>query len=292
MRASPRTLQGIVMMCAASLSYNLNDTFTKFLVSGYDITQIIFVRSVIATPLLVFLAVLIGRTRVRWSRKVFFHAIRGAINLMAAYLYINGLQYLSVAEATVILFSSPLIVTLLSAFYFKEPASADKWAASICSFIGVIIAIRPGASTFQFASLYILSASLLYAANSLTARYIPEEDNLWTISFFGALFAALFVSPFAIADWKPVHSEDLAFFTAAALCSSLGVGLSSLAYRLALAGDLAPFAYSGLIWSLAITWIVWDTVPTAWTFLGAAVIAASSLFYFLASRRGGLARLE
>jgi drug/metabolite transporter (DMT)-like permease len=284
MHASSRAVQGIAMMCMASLCFTLNDTVTKFLVVRYNIPEIILMRSVIALPLLVIIAVVIGRARIRWSSKVFFHAVRGALNLAAAYLYIHGLQYLSIAEATVILFSSPLIVTLASAFFFKEAVGWQKWAAAICSFTGVIIAIRPGADAFQPASLFILAASFLYAANSLTARWIPEADNLWTVSFFGAAFSALFVAPLAITDWIPVRSEDLALFTAAALCSSLGIGLSALAYRLAQASDLAPYAYSGLIWSLGITWIVWETIPTSWTFLGALVIVASSLFHFLSSR--------
>ena len=286
MPSSSGPMRGIVMLCLASLCFNLNDTFTKFLVLDYHVSEIILLRSLIALPLLVVLAMVLGRARVRWSPRIVFHAIRGALNLVAAYLYINGLEFLSVAEATVILFSSPLIVTLASALIFKEVVGWQKWAAALCSFLGVIIAIRPGAETFQPASLFILAASFLYAANSLTARWIPEADNLWTVSFFGAASSALFIAPVAVTAWTPVQAEHLLLFTAAALCSSLGIGLASLAYKLAQSSDLAPFAYSGLIWSLAITWIVWGTMPTAWTIAGALVIAASSLFYALSRRRG------
>lgn len=274
------------MMCLASLCFNLNDTFTKFLALDYEIAEIIFLRSIIALPLLALIAVIIGRTRVQWSSRVLLHAVRGGLNLIAAYLYINGLLYLSIAEATVILFSSPLIVIMASALFFGERVTWRKWAAAIGSFSGVIIAIQPGAETFSPASLFILAASCLYAANSVTARWIPEADNLWTVSFFGALFAALFISPMAISDWTPVKAEDLLFFSAAALCSSLGIGLASLAYRLTPAADLAQSAYSGLIWSMGITWIVWGVIPGIWTFAGSFVIVGSSLFYAISLRRG------
>ena len=68
-------------------------------------------------------------------------------------------------------------------------------------------------------------------------------------------------------------------------CSSLAIGLGSLAYRSALASDLAPFSYSGLIWSLGVTWIVWGTVPGAATFLGAAIIASSAFLHVVSARR-------
>jgi len=271
------------MICLGSLCFNLNDTTTKFLIDHYPISMIIFLRSMLALPLLVVMAILIGRTHVSRSSKLGFHAIRGALNLLAAYLYIKGLEYLSVAEATVILFALPLIVTAASALLFKELVGWKKWAAGICSFAGVIIAIRPGSDAFQPASLLILAASFLYAANSVTARWLPEADDLWTVSFMAAGFSAIFVAPVAIGNWTAVAAEDLVLFAAAAVFSSLGIGLGSMAYRLAPASDLAPFGYSGLIWSLAITWIVWGTFPSIWTIAGALVIICSSIFYFLIS---------
>lgn len=275
--------RGIGMICLGSLCFNLNDASTKFLIDDYPISMIIFLRSMLALPLLATMAILVGRTRVAASSKLGFHAIRGALNLLAAYLYIRGLEYLSVAEATVILFALPLMVTAASALLFRELVGWKKWAAGICSFIGVIIAIRPGSDAFQPASLFILAASFLYAANSVTARWLPEADNLWTVSFLAAGFSAIFVAPVALGNWTAVAVEDLTLFASAAVFSSLGIGLGSMAYRLAPASDLAPFGYSGLIWSLAITWIVWGTIPGTWTFVGAFVVICSSVFYLMIS---------
>jgi drug/metabolite transporter (DMT)-like permease len=273
------------MMCVGSLSFTLNDTITKFLIDSYHVTVIIFVRSVLAMPLLVLLAVTLSRERVRWSHRVLFHGVRGSVGLLAAYLYISGLEFLSVAEATVIVFASPIIITAATVLIFKEHVGWRTWAAVVMSFLGVTIAIQPGAATFQPASLFILAASFLYATNSLTARWIPEEDNLWTVSFFGAFFSALLVSPMALTHWGTLDAADFALFGCAALCSSLGIGLGSLAYRMARASDLAPFGYSGLIWSLSVTWVVWGTMPGLWTFVGAFVIASSVLFHFMSPQQ-------
>lgn len=284
MALSSGTLRAIMMLCLGALCFTLNDTITKFLIPRYDVTVIILVRSLLALPLLAVMAAVIGRQRVRWSRRAPLHAVRGAVNLLAAYLYIRGLEYLTVAEATVVVFASPFIITVASVAIFREHVGLHNWASVLVSFVGVIIAIQPGADTFQPASLFILGASVLYATNSLTARWIPHDDNLWTVSFFGAACAAVFVSPFAIGHWVPPNAGDLLLFAAAALCSSFGIGLGSVAYRSARASDLAPFAYSGLIWSLSVTWIVWSTVPGVWTFVGAFIIMASSQFHFFAPK--------
>lgn len=291
MTAPSGTARAIVLMVLAALCFTLNDTITKFLIDQYAIGFIILIRSLIALPLLMVLAIVLGRDRVRWSTAVGLYAVRGGIGLLAAWMYILGLHSLSVAEATVIVFASPFLITLGSAVIFREKVGWRKWAAVLVCFAGVVIAIQPGAETFQPASLLILACAFLYATISLTARFLPREDSLWTMSFFGAAFSALFVLPLTVGDWKPLRFEDLALFFGAALCSSLGIGLGSLAYRSAPASDLAPFAYSGLIWSTLLTWLVWSSIPGVWTLVGAAIIASSSIFHVLsrnaAARHGG-----
>ncbi|MDB5664181.1 DMT family transporter [Cypionkella sp.] len=285
MLARPPILRAIMMMCLAALCFTLNDTMTKFLLVDYHVTVIILLRSLMAMPLLMVLGLMLGGGPVRWSRRVWFHALRGAINLLGAYLYIKGLTYLTVAEASVIVFASPCMVTAGSVLFFKETVIWQKWAAVLVSFVGVIIAIQPGAGTFQPASLFILGAAFLYAINSLTSRWIPEQDSLWTVSFLGAAASALFMAPFTIGHWSHVDPLDIIWFAGAALCSSLGIGLGTLAYRSAPAADLAPFSYSGLIWSIIVTWIVWSAAPGLATLLGALIIAASSAFHFMARRQ-------
>lgn len=277
-------LWAVTLLCLGSLGYTLNDTLTKFLIQRYSVPTIIFIRGLMALPLIAVLAVVMGGDRVRWPKSLWPHAFRGALGLVAASLYIRALETLSVAEATVIVFASPLIVTAGSALIFRERVEWHKWVSVLVSFAGVIVAVQPGAAAFKPGSILILGAAMLYATMSLTARWVRPEDNFWSVSFFGSAFAALYVAPLTIGEWRAFHLQDVPLFIGAALCSSLAVGCSTLAYRSAPASDLSPFAYSGLIWSIGATWIVWGAAPLPWTIAGAAVVASSAVFQFLARR--------
>lgn len=182
LRSLNPTARAICLLCLAALGYTLNDTFTKFLIERYPLLIIIFVRSVMALPLLALMAGLISGEVVRWPRSIWPHAIRGAVGLMAASLYIMGLGTLSVAEATVIVFASPLFVTAASSLIFGERVGWRKWASVIISFLGVIVAISPGTASFKPASLFVLASALLYATLSLSARWVHPEDNFWSVS--------------------------------------------------------------------------------------------------------------
>jgi drug/metabolite transporter (DMT)-like permease len=66
--------------------------------------------------------------------------------------------------------------------------------------------------------------------------------------------------------------------------ATAGQWLMIMAYGKARAAVLAPLTYAQLIWATALGFIVFGAVPGAWTYGGAAIIAASGLY--IAYREG------
>ncbi|QWK80578.1 DMT family transporter [Ochrobactrum sp. BTU1] len=271
----PLRFLGAALVCVSSLAFTLNDTTTKFLIADYDVSSIILIRSLMALPILYLFHVRTSGRRKIWSARIGLHALRGAFGLIAAYLYIASLKTLTVAEATVILFMTPVLITAMTRFLLKENVSIRSWLSVCFCFLGVIVAINPRASSFNYAIALVGTSSVFYAINAISSRLIPSEDNLWTISFFGAFFSALFIAPFAIEHWRVVQVPHLAQFGAAAAFSSLGIGLSAIAYRMTSPALLAPFGYSGLIWSITATWLFWGVHPSLNAILGTLIILGS-----------------
>lgn len=275
----------IGLTCLAALCFTLNDSVTKVLIGRYDVTVIIVLRSLIAMPLLALIPRLIGQKPVGRSPAIALHALRGALGLCAAWLYILGLRTLSVAEATVLVFASPLLITLISVAFLRETVNRWQWAAAVTSFGGVVVALQPGLAPLSADAVLVLCSAVLYALVAILARWLPKDESLWQVSFYGAFFAALFVAPFAWAQDLGPAPKDLWLFTAAALCSGLGIGLGSIAYRMAAASDLAPFGYSGLVWSGLVTLAFWGVLPGPWTLAGMGIVAASGALHYAARRR-------
>lgn len=272
----------IALCCLSALCYTLNDSITKFLIDRYDVTVIIFVRSLIALPILALLPFLSGQKPIGRSEGLALHALRGLLGLCAAWLYILGLRSLSVAEATVLVFASPLLITLASALWLRERVTRWQWAAVLTSFGGVIIALQPGLAPLSGDAILVLLSAVLYAAVALLARWLPKGENFWQVSFYGAFFACLFVAPFALRHNVVPASADLWLFTAASMTSAFGIGFGSIAYRMAAASDLAPFGNSSLLWSVLVTFAFWGVVPGVWTLAGMAIIIASAGFHYAA----------
>lgn len=275
----------IATICAGVAFLVANDAVAKLLTDRYSPIQIVFLRNLIAVPIIaaVILAVF-GSAGLR-SRHLPLHALRGALMVIGAWLYFTALIYLPLAEATALVFSAPIFITALSVPLLGEHVGWRRWGAVLLGFVGVLVIVRPGSAAFQLAALLPVGTALVYAIFMMSARWINRGERLWTMMLFAMLFPMIYAAPFAIANWAPVQAGDIALFVAVAVFGSLGLALIGQAFRMAPAAIVAPFDYTALIWATGLGWLIWGDVPMPWTILGAAIIVASGIIIILREAR-------
>ncbi len=272
-------------MCAGVLSLALNDAMAKWLVERYSPFQILFVRSTLALPVVAMMVLVMdGPTGFR-SARLSIHVLRALLGIAAAYAFILSLRFLPLAEGTALFFAAPLMVTALAALLLRDSVDWQRWGASIVGFLGVLIIVRPGSAAFDPASLLAVTAAALYAVIMISARWIDSRDGFRTMMLYSTLFPAVLCSFSLFMDWPESEPLDIAIFAAMALFGPLGVALLTQAFRLAPAGVIAPFEYTGLIWATLLGWFIWNGVPDYWTYFGAAVIVSSGIYIIVRESR-------
>jgi len=276
-----RVSRGILTICAGVALLVLNDAIAKLLTANYDPIQIIFLRNLIAAPLIAFLALLFHGHRGLITRHLLLHTWRGILMVLSAYLYFTSLRFLPLAEATALIFAAPIFITALSVPLLGEAVGWRRWGAVILGFVGVLIVVQPGGATFQAASLLPLASAFVYALLMISARWIHPSESMWTMMLYVVLFPMIYSAPFALQAWEPVHTPDLWFFLAIAVCGNLGITLIGQAFRSAPAAVVAPFDYTALIWATGLGWLIWGDIPQSWTIVGALVIMISGIIIVL-----------
>jgi len=275
----------ILTICAGVAFLVMNDAAAKLLTDRYAPIQIVFLRNLIAVPLIAALILAVfGRTGLR-SRHLRLHALRGLLMVVAAALFFTALRVMPLAEATALVFSAPIFITALSVPLLGERVGWRRWAAVLVGFVGVLVIVRPGSAAFQLAALLPVGTALGYALFMITARWIGRDERLWTMMLFAMFFPLLYSALPAFAVWTPVQPRDVALFGAMAVCGSLGLSLIGQAFRMAPAAIVAPFDYTALIWATGLGWLIWGDIPGAWTIAGAAIIMSSGVFIILREAR-------
>ena len=280
-QAAPKNLRAIGLMCAGVLFLVVNDAIGKKLVERFDPFQILFARSVVALP---FVAILVyssyGLEGFR-SGRLLIHVFRALLAVVATYLFIKSLASLSLAEATSFIFTAPIFVAALSMPLLRQRVGIARLIAICTGFIGALIVLQPGTDRLHLASFLALGAAFLTAFIMISARWIDKGDRFWTMTFYMTLFSGVFCAFVLVTDWPAIGSGELLLLVTMAAAGTLGIALITEAFRTGDASAVAPFDYTALIWASLIGWIFWGSIPGLPVYLGAAIIAASSLYLVL-----------
>ncbi len=295
---------GIGYLVVAMFFFSVQDVIIKFLSGDLAVHQIVFVRSLIAIPLIVLIARIeggVGRLR---TRRLGLQLFRGAIGFCAYTAFYLSIASVPLGLATTLFFAAPLFVTALAVLILKEHVSIRRWLAVIVGFAGIVIALQPGADAFDPAALLAVLASLLYAFEILVTRRLGRTESGASLAFY-LLLAFLILSPvsglilgtgafateshpslaFLTRAWIMPTPTDLALLAGCALAAGLGIYGTGQGYRFAQASVAVPFEYTSLFWAVLWGYLFWAEVPLLTTYIGIAFVVGSGLYIFYRESR-------
>lgn len=271
--------QGIIYMLFGIIFLSMMDVVAKFIVEAeYSVLQLLAVRAWMVLIFLILWMLYKKDFKQLKTKRPFGHMFRTLFGISAALLFFTSLQYLPLADATILFFVSPFIMTALSVPLFKEKVGLHRWGAILAGFIGVVIVTQPGGASFQLAALLPLAASLGYVAFILMGRFLGTTETNVSIMFHVALGTAILTSLALPWVWKPVPIEYVGIIALMSLFY-LGGGYCLLkAFTTAEIGAVSPFEYTGILWAIILGYIFWGDVPEAIVFVGAAIVMASGIY--------------
>lgn len=277
-------------MTSAMAVFSAGDGLSKSVIAELNAGQIMCMRGVITSALVYLLARQMGALR---SWRIILQpmvATRVICEIVAAVTYITALGMMPIANASAILQSLPLIVTVGAVLFFAEPVGWRRILAILVGLVGVLIIVRPGADGFTPAALLCIASVLATAGRDLATRNIPPEIPSLMITVITAIAVSLFgalLTP-ALGGWQAVDGTLFSHIALAAVLVLIGYQCIILGMRTGEVSFVAPLRYTSLIFSGFLGWIFFAEVPDEWTIIGSAIVIASGLYtFYRESKRKG-----
>ncbi len=283
---SPNTT-GAVLMMASMAAFVINDTFLKLTDGAVPLFQLIFVRGILATVLILALAYQLGILRFSIGRRdKGLIALRGLMEIIASYFFLNALFNMPLGNLNAIMQVAPLTVTLGSALFYREAVGWRRMLAIVVGLGGVMLIIRPGAEGFNVWSLYALAAVICVTARDLITRQLSREVPGMTVTL-GTTVAVMIAAGLAslTQPWEPISGQSAFYISSSAVFVLAGYFFSIQVMRIGDVSFIAPFRYTGLIGAMFIGFLVFNEVPKPLTLLGAAIVMGTGLFTFYRERQ-------
>jgi drug/metabolite transporter (DMT)-like permease len=283
-------LRSITFMLVAVGFFAFMDAVLKTLSATYPVLQIAALRGLTALPLVFLYIAWRGAwhtvLKVRWP----LHLLRGVLGITMLALFTIGVRELPLSAAYTLFFISPLLITVLSVPVLKERVPKAHWWAIAIGFVGVLIALRPSGDDLQagfvtVGGLATLGAALCYAIAAVTGRLATRTDSSESMVLWMMVFMAIGAGALSWADWVPIRRSDALLLVALAITGFCGQLAITEAFRHGQASAVAPFEYSALAWGLGLDWLIWHTLPSAHTWVGAAIIVGSGLYLVRREKR-------
>ncbi len=213
-----------------------------------------------------------------------FHALRSVAQVISAFAFFYSLTQIALAEAVVLGFTAALMIAPIARVILGERMSPVTAGASLIGFCGAALAATanttgaPVDGNRLYGTIAVLGSAVLYALNIVLLRLRTKEEDSLTLVTFMNVFPALFLLPFLFLFTDPLPRTDS--WGPMIAVAFLGIGiwwLMTLAYGRARAQTLAPFEYTGLIWSALLGYAFFQEIPGWRVWAGAAIIIAACL---------------
>lgn len=274
----PDNVKAALLSLTAFGVFAVHDVLIKHLGQSYAPFQVLFFSVLFGFPLVVVMLIYDTRADNLRPHHPWWVTLRTLALMGSTICVFYAFTHLPMAQTYAVLFTTPLIVTVLSIPMLGERVGLHRGAALVAGFIGVLIAVRPEAGGLSLAHMAAMAAVCGTALASVIVRKIGRDERDAVLLVFPMLGNFILLGALTPLDYRPMPVIDLG---AAALLSALSFAAFWFlikAYKTGSAVAVAPMQYSQILWALIFGYFLFGEKPDMQTLAGACLIIASGIY--------------
>jgi drug/metabolite transporter (DMT)-like permease len=275
----------LLVLCTTFLFVSMDATAKLLTQTGMEPEAIIAIRFAMVASAVLGMVIYRWKERPLATTKPRLHILRGVLQIGAATSFVYGVRTLPLETATAIAFLSPLLMTALSVPFLGEKVGWRRWAAVLLGFGGVLLILRPGTPSFDWAMLFPMLASTFWASTIIITRAMRSSEKGLTVLAWSTFSGFAAVLPFGISAFVWPTGEQWLMLVGLACFHLMAQTIVIRAYMMASASVLAPFSYSSLVWATVLGFLIWGSTPDGMTVAGAFVLAGAGLYVWWRERK-------
>lgn len=273
----PSNVKGAAFLMAAAMFFAIMVALVKLLGQNYHITQILLVRQTVMT-MIVAPAIWQNFPGAIRTNHMGLQLLRVALALAAMLLGFTAVIHLKLADATALGFAKSFFVTIFAVIILKETVGIRRWGAVAVGFIGVMVMLRPGTDAFSIYGVYSVISAGCAGMVMIIIRVMSRTDSPTTILTWQALGIGTAMIIPGIWFWQWPTLTHWLMFIGMGVVSYIAQIFNIWAYKLGEASVLASLDYVRLLYATILGYLVFSSLPSSQTLIGATIIIAASIY--------------
>jgi drug/metabolite transporter (DMT)-like permease len=280
----PSNIRGILLMLAATVLFTIMGAAARYVSDRIHPFEVVFFRNAFGFVLLLPLVLSYGLRHFR-TQRFGLHVARAGGHVAEMTIYFVGLVMIPYAQVQALTFTTPLFTALLAVLILREQIHARRIAALAIGFLGAMIVIRPGIVAVDTGSVLILLSALGWAGVILIVKELTRTDSSVTITaWMVVLMSPMSLVP-ALFVWQWPTPAEWGWLAVVGISGTLGQLLVTQAFRVADTMAVMPFDFTKLIWASLLGFLVFDEIPSLFTWIGGVIIFGGALYVALRERQ-------
>jgi drug/metabolite transporter (DMT)-like permease len=222
------------------------------------------------------------------TRRIGMFTLRGLTGLTAMLLWFQAITLMPLGAAIALSFTAPLFGSLAAVTVLGERMGLRRTLALITGFIGALIILRPGMIAISVPAVMVLVSSVFIASSQTIVKLLARTESPSAIvTWMGLYLTPMSLVP-ALFYWRTPGLWETAMLVTIGGLATIGQVALTRAYAATEVTIVLPFDYARLPFAAAIGYFAFAEQPDGWTWIGAAIIAAATVY--IAHREARLAR--
>ena len=266
-------LIGAGLMVLSVLFFTALDATMKFLVGQHDLWALAWARNAAQLLYLTALLPLMGVRKTLAVERPVLQILRGACLAGMTIAVLVSLSYMTLTQTYVAMLSSPLVAAALAGPMLAEHVTARQWFWILAGFIGVVIALDPGAPDIGAYLVYAAAMALCFGAYQVLTRLGARVESSMTQLYYVALISVVILTFGLFMAEETLPSSAWGWVCLAAAFGTVAHFLLIQAFSFAPPAIVSPMIYVQVIWAVIVGYLVFGEVPTWGTIAGAVIVA-------------------
>lgn len=269
-------IRGIGLALAGFSIFSLHDALIKS-IDGVPVFQIVFFVVLFSFVPFVGLLALNSQEISLRPKLPGLVALRCVFTVGALLCVFYAFNTLPMTQVYSLLFSAPVLITLLSIPILGERVKLIRWIAILLGLAGIYIVLQPGKLALSSGHFAALAAATCTACTSVVTRKIGSREHSVTLLLYPMLANVLVSGGLLMLVYQPMPGVDLLKMCGIGLLSVIGQLLMINAYRSCEAQYVAPMQYSQMLWAIAYGALIFNETIDRHVVLGSSIIVISGL---------------
>jgi drug/metabolite transporter (DMT)-like permease len=220
-------------------------------------------------------------------RSVVRQVLRALLDMTNNVCVVIALRHLSLTMFYILVFTSPLVISLLSAVFLGERITPKKALALLVGFCGVVIAAAPWSHAQRIDPIGLVSCLVCvacFSVNMVWSRVLTRTEPPESLAFCSGLVTAM--AGLALTSFHPRPLTPMLWLALGMMGVFCAAGTLSfyVAVKHTSVGNVSQYHYTQLLTGALISYLVWHDKPGLSMLVGGSLIIGSGLVIALGAR--------